>query len=159
MLHESMRYAQEIVVIQHDKRGHAVAAAANISDTLVAEEEEDDFTEEELKAVNTICFRQGKPPFKPNFCHFNGKGNDNNGKSKTIVCRFCKKPGHVQKDCHACLRANTLMVDANGKLYEKKVFAAAATNGSQVNAITSDASAKSHTIGSIVAGTMNALNW
>ena len=51
------------------------------------------------------------------------------------------------------------MVDANGKLYEKKVFAAAATNGSQVNAITSDASAKSHTIGSIVAGTMNALNW
>ena len=45
-LHESMRYAQEIEVIQHDKQGHAVAAvtavtAANTSDTTVAEEEED----------------------------------------------------------------------------------------------------------------------
>ena len=53
------------------------------------------------------------------------------------------------------------MVDANGKPYEKKVFAAAAaSNGPQVNAVTSDdAAAKSHTVGSIVAGAMNALNW
>ena len=52
------------------------------------------------------------------------------------------------------------MVDANGKPYEKKVFAAtAASNGPQVNAMTSDDAAKSHTVGSIVAGAMNALNW
>ena len=114
-LHESMRYAQEIEVIQHNKRGHAVAAVANTSDTPVAEEEEDNFTEEE--------------------------------------------PGHIQKDCCAHLCANAPMVDANGKPYEKKVFAAAATNGSQVNAITLDDAAKSHTVGSIVAGAMNALNW
>ena len=50
------------------------------------------------------------------------------------------------------------MVDANGKPYVKRVFAAA-TNGSQVNAITSDNAAKSHTVGSIVAGAMNALKW
>ena len=112
-----------------------------------------------MKTVNAIRFRQGKPPFKPNFRRFNGNGN--NGKSKTIVCRFCKKPGHVQKDCHARLRANAPMVDANGKPYEKKVFtAAAASNGPQVNAVTSDdAAAKSHTVGSIVASAMNALNW
>ena len=154
-LHESMRYAQEIEVIQHDKRGRAVAAVAavNTSDQPVAEEEE----EAELKAVNAIRFRQGKRPFKPNFRRFNGNGN--NGKSKTVVCRFCKKPGHVQKDCHARLRANAPMVDANGNSYEKKVFAAA-SNGPQVNAVTSDdAAAKSHTVGSIVAGAMNALNW
>ena len=155
-----MRYAQEIEVIQHDKRGRAVAAVAavaavNTSDQPVAEEEE----EEELKAVNAIRFRQGKRPFKPNFRRFNGNGN--NGKSKTVVCRFCKKPGHIQKDCPARLRANAPMVDANGKPYRKKVFAAAATsNGPQVNAMTSDdAAAKSHTIGLIVAGAMNALNW
>ena len=52
------------------------------------------------------------------------------------------------------------MVDANGKPYEKKVFATAASNGPQVNAVTSDdAAAKSHSVGSIVAGAMNALNW
>ena len=157
-LHDSMQYAQEIEVIQHDKQGRAVAAvtAANTSDPPVTEEEEDDFTEEELKAVNAIRFRQGKPPFKPNFCRFNGNGN--NGKSKTVVCRFCKKPDHVQKDCRARLRANAPMVDTNGKPYEKKVFTTA-TNGSQVSAVTSDDSAKSHTIGLIFAGTMNALNW
>ena len=52
------------------------------------------------------------------------------------------------------------MVDANGKPYKKKVFAAAAaSNGSQVNAVTSDDATKSRTIGSIVAGAMNSLNW
>ena len=54
------------------------------------------------------------------------------------------------------------MVDANGKPYEKKVFAAAAaSNGPQVNSVTTDdaAATKSHTVGSIVAGAMNALNW
>ena len=146
-LHESMRYAQEIEVIQHDKRGRAVAAVAAVktSDQPVAEE------------VNAIRFQQGKPPFKPNFRHFNGNGN--NGKSKTVLCRFCKKPGHVQKDCRARLHANAPMVDANGKPYEKKVFAAA-SNEPQFNAVTSDdAAAKSHTVGSIVASAMNALNW
>ena len=156
-LHESMRYAQEIEVIQHNKRGHAVAAVANTSDTPVAEEEEDNFTEEELKAINAIRFRQGKPPFKLNFCRFNRNGN--NGKSKTVVCRFCKKPGHIQKDCCARLCANAPMVDANGKPYEKKIFAAAATNGPQVSAVTSDNSAKSNTVSLIIAGAMNALNW
>ena len=160
-LHESMRYAQEMEIIQHDKRGRAVAAvaAANTSDQPVADEEEEDFTEEELKAVNAIRFRQGKPPFRPNFRRFNGNGN--NGKSKTVVCRFCKKQGHIQKECRARLRANAPMVDANGKPYEKKVFAAAASNGSQVNSVTTDdaATTKSHTVGSIVAGAMNALNW
>ena len=112
-----------------------------------------------MKAVNAIRFRQMKPPFKPNFRRFNRNGN--NSKSKTVVCHFCKKPGHVQKDCCARLCANAPMVDANGKPYEKKVFAAAATtsNGSQVNAVTSDDAAKSNTVGSIVAGAMNALNW
>ena len=158
-LHESIQYAQEIEVIQHDKRGRAVAAvaAANTSDTPVTEEEEDNFTEEELKAVNAIRFRQGKPPFKPNLCRFNGNGN--NRKSKTIVCRYCKKPGHGQKDCCARLCANAPMVDANGKPYEKKIFAAAATNGPQVSAVTSDNSAKSNTVSLIIAGAMNALNW
>ena len=158
MLHESMQYAQEIEVIHHDKRGcnvNAVAATAAItSDTPVAEEEEKEFTEEELKAINAIRFRQGKPPFKPNFWGFNG--NRKYGKSKTIVCRFCKKLGHVQK---ARLRANALIVDANGKPYKNKVFSAAAANMSQVSAVTMDDSAKSHTVGSIVAGAMNALNW
>ena len=117
-LHESMRYAQEIEVIQHDKQGHAFAVVTAVtSDMPVAEEEEDKFTEEELKAVNVIRFRQGKPPFKLNFRRFNGNGN--NGKSKTVVCRFCKKTDHVQKEFRARLLANAPMVDANSKPYEK----------------------------------------
>ena len=91
-LHESMCYAQEIEVIHHNRGGHsvnAVATTVTASDTPVTEEEEDDFMEEELKAVNAICFRQGKPLFKPNLRRFNRNGN--NGKSKTIVCHFCKR--------------------------------------------------------------------
>ena len=91
-LHESMCYAQEIEVIHHNRGGHSVntvATTVTASDTPVTEEEEDNFMEEELKAINAICFRHGKPLFKPNLRRFNRNGN--NGKSKTIVCHFCKR--------------------------------------------------------------------
>ena len=156
-LHESMWYAQEVEVIHHNKWGcnvAAIAATASASDIPVTEDKEEDFTDEELKALNATCFRQGKLPFKPKFRRFNG--NEGNGKSKTAGCQFCKKFGHEQKDCHARLHANAPMVDANGKPYEKKVFAAA--NGSQISAVTA-AAAKSHTVGSIISGALNVLNW
>ena len=44
----------------------------------------------------------------------------------------------MQKDCQAHLCETTPMVDANGKPCENKTFAAAANNGSQVNAVTAD---------------------
>jgi hypothetical protein len=33
------------------------------------------------------------------------------------VCRYCKKPGHLQKVCNARIKAGAPQVDLNGKPY------------------------------------------
>ncbi len=38
-----------------------------------------------------------------------------NGNSSYNVCRYCKKPGHLQKVCNSRIKAGAPQVDANGK--------------------------------------------
>ena len=40
-----------------------------------------------------------------------------NGNSSYNVCRYCKKPGHLQKVCNARIKAGAPQVDLNGKPY------------------------------------------
>ena len=82
--------------------------------------------DDELEAINAICRRSGKPPYRrgnfkrPN----NGNGNKNNGNGNSsnngnISCRYCKKKGHMQRECKSRLRDNAPMVDANGKPFTR----------------------------------------
>lgn len=43
-------------------------------------------------------------------------GGPSNGRNKT-VCRFCKIPGHLQRDCRKRISAKAPMVDQHGKAY------------------------------------------
>ena len=100
-LHESMQYAQELEVIHHDKSGRNIAAVATttatVSDMPVTEEEEDDFTEEELKAINMIRFRQGKLPFNPNFGRFNRNISKSISVRNLATCKKTARPTSVKQ--------------------------------------------------------------
>ena len=146
-LQESMTLATELEVIHQDKkRGtvHAIAAAVNEDDTV----NEEDLNDEEIAAINAIRQRYGRPAFRG----ANRRFNNNNGNKKPVVCRFCKKTGHMQKDCRLRLKVNGKMVDANGKPYEKKVNAATADD---VTVEIRDGP----NVGSIYEGAVNSLNW
>ena len=153
-LHESMRLAVELEVIHQEKlkRGghvHAVSVAAiGCEEGSSCEENADDLNDDEIAAINAIRLRNGKSPFKA------FKKKDAGAKSK-VICRYCKKAGHVQKDCFARKKANAPMVDVNGKPNEDK---------KKVNAI--DAKVKPpppevrpHHVGAIVSNSLNSLNW
>jgi len=45
------------------------------------------------------------------------RGGATNSASSYNVCRFCKKPGHLQKVCNSRIKAGAPQVDANGKPY------------------------------------------
>ena len=154
-LQESMTLATELEVIHQDrKRGqiHAVSAVSTTPSDDVNEADrvnEDDITAEELEAINAIRQRQGRPAFRGNF----RRNNNGNGPKKTVVCRYCRKPGHMQKECRARIRANGKMVDANGKPYEKKINAA---NTEETVAVEVKDGAG---VGSIYSHAINTLNW
>jgi len=150
-LRESMRLAVELEVIHHDRKRGAIAAVdSRGSVSAIKEEEEDEglFDEEEVAAINAIRFRNGKPPFKSGF--------RKPGNRSSVICRFCKKPGHMQKDCRARKRVNGPMVDAQGKPFERR-NGVSAVEASAAAAAASEGENK--TVGSIVSSALNALNW
>ena len=153
-LHESMRLAVELEVIHQEKlkRGnvHAVSVAAVAADEGTScEENVDDLNDDEIAAINAIRLRNGRSPFKA----FRKK--ENGGAKSKVICRYCKKPGHVQKDCFARKKANAPMVDVNGKPYEDKKK----VNSVDAKTESPPSEARSHHVGAIVSDTLNSLNW
>ena len=161
-LHESMRLATELEVIHQEKlkRGgvaavssqpHAVTAVS--AEVSANDESIDELQEDELAAINAIRFRNGRPPFRgfrrPGPANHNS---NSNGKSK-VICRYCKKPGHVQKDCFARKEAGAPMVDEKGKPYKCKVHAVSEARDD------SPATEKAHHVGAILSNAVNSLNW
>ena len=81
----------------------------------------EDWDDDELAAINAIRFKKGKAPYhrsgpRPGF---KKEGPAANGSPK---CRYCKKPGHLQKVCRSRIRDKAPMVDQDGKPYTRKVF-------------------------------------
>ena len=158
-MHESMRLAVELETINQDRRGARGQVNAVEKADAVDDENKDDLQDDEIAAINAIHFRNGKPLFNRNFRRKFG-ANNNNGNNKTpntVICRYCKKPGHVQKDCRKRLRENGAMVDAGGKPFEKRVNA---THTETSNKMEKDKMMKrANNVGSIVSGALNSFNW
>ena len=152
-LHEAMRLAVELETIHQDRKRGQVAAIYEEEESAADYDADDDFGEDEIAAINAIRQRQGKPPFKRNFRRSLGKSSSANGKSD-VTCRYCKKKGHMQRECRKRIAENGAMTNAEGKPFVKKVNAAVVEDSAKT-----DHQHRSSTVGSIVSGALNALNW
>ena len=152
-LHESMRLAVELEVIHQEKmkRSHVNAVSSAATAAVIDEDSTqpdifDDLHDDEIAAINAIRVRNGRAPFRS----FRPKMN---GARPKVACRFCKKSGHMQKDCFARKKANAPMVDKDGKPYEKRVNA---VDAAAATAVSED---RTHNVGAIVSASLNSLNW
>ena len=113
-------------------------------DKDVLEEEEIDEEEAALNSLNAIRIQRGKTPFKK-FPKSNGNGN-RGARPKTtngepMKCRYCKKSGHMQKECYKRIKENGAMITAQGKQYkaneitEKMVGAITASGYTALNSV------------------------
>ena len=120
-IYDCLDLARELETINSDrKRGSGTIAAIS----SIPEEEEEaaaaadvKLDDEEIAVINAIRAKKGKPPMRTSTNFRNG----NNNNSKSVQCRYCKKNGHFQKDCHTRRRDRAPMVDAQGKPYQKRV--------------------------------------
>lgn len=84
------------------------------------EYEDDDFLdnldEDELEVINMIRTRNGRAPFRKRPFRRNGQGRPRQRVNPAmVICRFCKKSGHMQRECQVRLKSGGAMVDATGK--------------------------------------------
>ena len=104
-------------------------SAVKADEPEVEEEEEEDEAEASLlNSLNAIRIQKGKTPFKRfsgNYQKPNGNGNGahNGARPKTtngepMKCRYCKKTGHMQKECYKPIKENGAMITAQGKQYK-----------------------------------------
>jgi len=106
---ESMKPAREIEAIQNDcKRTQKFALADEEIEQIAFVRRQ----QLPRKNANTAPARSAPGP---NATRNNGPGTPN------IVCRYCKKKGHMQRECNSRRRAGAPMVDANGKKYESRI--------------------------------------
>ena len=170
-IRESVKLANELETIHLEKRRVAVAAIdTSIEETAVnAVAAEDDLDDEEFSAVNAIRQRNGKAPFRRAFPR-NGGAPQNGASNGTFggKCRYCKKPGHIQKFCQARIKARAPMVDKDGKPFQRRITAV--ENASPASAVdpgvasvnvasAAVTSPNENSVGSVLASALGSLNW
>ncbi len=88
-------------------------------------------TEEEIEQVTAMQAPSNRLPTKKNQAGncktCNNAKNSNGPRNPNIICRYCQKKGHIQKECYSRCPDKPPMVDANGKRGE---------NSSLVNNVT-----------------------
>jgi len=161
-LTESVDVAVELETIYQQRQVRAIAAIEEDYDENNCAE----FTDEELGAINAIRQRQGAPPLRRRFNGSNGQNGQSPSGPFGGKCRYCKKPGHMQKYCKARIQARAPMVDKDGKPFTKRV--AAVESGTDTSTAPSTANAQNAggagpssepSVGSILSSALNSLNW
>ena len=88
----------------------------------------DELADDEVEQIAVV--RRQQPPRNNN--NFNAASTrapaanaapirSNGPRNPNIVCRYCKKKGHMQRECHSRRRDGAPMIDANGKKYESRI--------------------------------------
>ncbi len=119
---ESVKVARNLETIQNDhKRLNKIAAVkAELQPEEAREIIWEELTEQEIEQVAALRSRNGRfqPRNNPGPTRNNGQARNSTTVNPNIICRYCDKKGHRQKECFSRRRANPPMVDANGKPYE-----------------------------------------
>lgn len=168
-LADSVKLAVELEIIQQDRRSRVSAVSQSSSENVGVnavghsnmDDPLDDMGDEELAAVNAIRVRLGRPPFQRRFGFNRGNGKPLRDK-KSIICHYCKKPGHFQRECNSRKAANAPMVPPPKRV--NALNEGNASNATAVNAVNAanavDAvNVGSHNVGAISAAAINHLNW
>jgi hypothetical protein len=125
---ESMKYARELEAIHIDHRRSQKIAAVKASMPLAEAVNIpwDDLALEEIEQIAAV--RKSNPPRAQQNNNRNttttvnaAPVRSNGPRNPNIVCRYCKKKGHMQRECNSRRRDGAPMVDANGKKYESRV--------------------------------------
>jgi hypothetical protein len=123
---ESVKVARNLETIQNDHRrlSKINAIKSDMEEDRAKEIVWDNLSDDQLAQLSAIHFGQNN--------RYNNNGNNNNNCNKknnnnrptqlcnpNTECRYCKKKGHLQKDCFSRKRDQAPMVDANGKPYQQ----------------------------------------
>jgi hypothetical protein len=121
-LQESLKFARELEAIQNDrKRAGKIAALKAV---MPPQEAAAIFWDElESEDIDQIAAVRRQQPRNSNQAQARSSGptRSNGPRNPNIVCRYCKKKGHMQRECNSRRRDGAPMVDANGKRYEQRV--------------------------------------
>ena len=113
---ESLKYAAELEAIA--QKNTLTALTRGIAACQMEDDDEAGIEEDELEIINAIRRRSGKPPLKSGH-NFRGHNNNSGNSNNAVTCRYCKKKGHMQKECKKRQRDKAPMVDVNGKPFTK----------------------------------------
>ena len=126
LTYDALMIAIDMEMLILDKKDN-LKMPININAVEAKDEEEEpegdeDNAESALAVLNAIRIQKGKAPFKkfpgsyrkPNR---NGNGAHNGARRKTtsgepMKCRYCKKSGHMQKECYKRIKENGAMITA-----------------------------------------------
>jgi hypothetical protein len=120
---ESMKLSREIEAIQNDRKRSQKIATVKAS--MQPHEADaifwDKLADEEINQIAAVHRQQPFRNSNPAQGCSSAPTRSNGLRNPNIVCRYCKKKGHMQRECNSCRRDGAPMVDANGKKYEQRV--------------------------------------
>ena len=121
-LQESLKFARELEAIQNDRKraGKIAALKAVMPPQEAAAIFWDELESEDIDQIAAVRRQQPRNSNQAQ-ARSSGPARSNGPRNPNIVCRYCKKKGHMQRECNSRRRDGAPMVDANGKRYEQRV--------------------------------------
>jgi len=121
-LQESLKFARELEAIQNDRKRSSKIAALK---ALMPPQEAaaifwDELESEDIDQIAAVRRQQPRSSNQTQ-ARSSGPARSNGPRNPNIVCHYCKKKGHMQRECNSRRRDGAPMVDANGKRYEQRV--------------------------------------
>jgi hypothetical protein len=121
---ESIKVARNLETIQNDhKRLNRInAIKQDMEEEKAKEIVWDNLSDDQLAQLAAIRFSRNHYN-NSNGNNGNNRNNQSSNNRSTLLrnpnteCRYCKKKGHLQKDCYSRKRDQAPMVDTNGKPY------------------------------------------